>query len=285
MNWWLKYHEKLDWENLKLSDVNSKIFIMKTDNSKFLWSEIDMNQYSFLKSFKRKFLNMKNFWIRNTNILILKSCSFVYDRKKSEKKSVLTYYENILCWLWKEWRKNEWFRRTKRFVFIKKDIHSQCVAYIVDYHSKRQQDWWDTQTQKSRFIIIIWTIHDYWINTIRFVYKIFNCEKICKNKKVKTLWFLRLRPYVWKSIQNWYFLHLKKSLKKSVKKFDKKKYFIIIESVKFESVDEKVFDCKKLWTFFKRHIVSSRFYNSEVAYVNRYDSRQTWLSFKYNTLF
>ncbi len=169
MNWWLKYHEKLDWENLKLSDVSSKIFTMKTDNSKFLWSETDMNQYSFLKSFKRKFLNMKSYWIRNTNILILKSCSFVYDRKKSEKKSVLTYYENIFCWLWKEWRKNEWFRRTKRFVFIKKDIHSQCVVFILDYHNKQRRDWWDIQTQKSRFTIIIWTIHDCLNNMIRFV--------------------------------------------------------------------------------------------------------------------
>lgn len=88
-----------------------------------------------------------------------------------------------------------------------------------------------------------------------------------------------MRPYIWKSIQNWYFLHLKKSLKKSAKKFDKKKYFVIMTTVKFENAYWNVFDCKKLWTFFKRHIISSRFYNSEVAYVNRYDSQQTWLSF------
>jgi len=69
-------------------------------------------------------------------------------------------------------------------------------------------------------------------------------------------------------------------IKKSAKKFDKKNFFIILESVKFESVDEKVFDCKKLMTFFKRHIVSSSSTNLWVAYVNRYDSRQTWLSFK-----
>jgi hypothetical protein len=39
-----------------------------------------------------------------------------------------------------------------------------------------------------------------------------------------------------------------------------------------------------LMTFFKRHIISSKFYRSEVAYVNRYDSQQTWLSFTNNKI-
>lgn len=98
MNWWLKFHEKRDWENQKSSDVGSKIFTMKTDNSKFLWNETDMNQFSFLKNCRKKYFNMKTFWIKNTEILILKSFLFVYDKKKNEKRSVRIYYENICFW-------------------------------------------------------------------------------------------------------------------------------------------------------------------------------------------
>ena len=87
-------------------------------------------------------------------------------------------------------------------------------------------------------------------------------------EKSQKIVFFRLRPYFWNINSELIFLNKIFLIKKSDEKFDKKKFFLILASVKFESVDEKVFDCKKLMTFFKRHIVSSSSTSLWVAYVN-----------------
>ena len=131
-----------------------------------------------------------------------------------------------------------------------------CVFLIISTSNDKIDETYRPKNHASLLSFERFTIAgSVWFNSCiifqLWKYKIF--------QKSQNNMIFRLRPLFWNINSELKFLNKIFFIKKSDEKFDKKNYFIIIESVKFESVDEKVFDCKNWLSFHNESQCTKKF--------------------------